>query len=33
MTLSWSGNITEPGQIARMFWLAWLYTGGKGESY
>jgi hypothetical protein len=23
-------NITQPGQAAQMYKLAWLYTGGKG---
>jgi hypothetical protein len=27
---SLSANSIEPGQTARMFRLAWLYTGGKG---
>ena len=26
---SWSANSIEPGQIARMCRLAWLYTGGN----
>ena len=29
-TCSWLANSTEPGQIAWMCRLAWLYTGGKG---
>ena len=27
---SWSANSIEPGQTARMFRLAWIYTGRKG---
>ena len=30
--LSWSANSIEPGQTVQMFWLAWLYTSGKGWS-